>query len=303
MENPIETSMNGVLNQSVKAQDGAIKHGETIGLKHILAAGLLAFRLAAITARNLYEAGKKLLRERRTELDAALDEARAFATLARDNLKPILGADYSEAWDEAGFVGSLRVPRDADSMVPLMQSLTDYFTANPTLEVAQRNVTAAQAGLLYEALHKANSAVNAQEGAVKDLLTDRDDKFEAVRESLRALIDELSHLIEPLDGRWLAFGFNLPGADETPDAPTSLHAKVNGTGALLDWAVAPRADYYRVWKRVIGVDKEPIAAGSPTDAGFHFDNLPANASVEIAVSAVNSGGESAQSEVVTIVTH
>jgi hypothetical protein len=64
----------------------------------------------------------------------------------------------------------------------------------------------------------------------------------------------------------------------------------------------PRAEHYRVWKRVIGVEAEFVNVDSPTDANFTLENLPAHASVEIAVSAVNNGGESDLSASITIVT-
>ncbi|MDB6026989.1 MAG: hypothetical protein JWM68_3212, partial [Verrucomicrobiales bacterium] len=58
-----------------------------------------------------------------------------------------------------------------------------------------------------------------------------------------------------------------------------------------------------VWKRVIGLDAEPVAVGSPADLDFTLENLPAASTVEISISAVNNGGESQLSEKITITTH
>ena len=295
--------MNGVLVQSVSAEKGATEHGVTINLTHITAGFLLVSRQAAIAARELYENAKQLLRENRTALGQEVVPARAFATLVRDNLKPTLGSDYSEIWDRTGFVGSLAVPYTSDEVMMLMQSLAGFFTANPALEFAARNITAAQASALYIALETATGVVITQETVVGNLLADRDAKFETLRKALRDLINELSALIEPLDQRWKSFGFNLPGAEETPDVPINLHATVSGASASLKWPTTPRANYYHVWKRVIGADHELVAVGNPSDPDFTFNDLPPNAQVELAISAVNTGGESAQSEIVTITTH
>jgi len=51
---------------------------------------------------------------------------------------------------------------------------------------------------------------------------------------------------------------------------------------------AARAEYYRVYKRIRGVDAEPVAVGSPTDPDFTLERLPRNAEIELSVSAVNS---------------
>jgi hypothetical protein len=75
-----------------------------------------------------------------------------------------------------------------------------------------------------------------------------------------------------------------------------------GTAAL-KWNAAARADYYRVWKRVNGTDTELLAVGSPADLGFTIENLPAASAIDIVITAVNSGGESPVSEVITINTH
>ena len=68
------------------------------------------------------------------------------------------------------------------------------------------------------------------------------------------------------------------------------------------WDQSARAGHYRVWKKVVGVDENFISVGSPSDLDFTIENLPAGKTIQIAVSAVNNGGESLKSEVVTIVT-
>jgi hypothetical protein len=83
--------------------------------------------------------------------------------------------------------------------------------------------------------------------------------------------------------------------------PENLHVTLIGnTAAALKWDAAPRAEYYRVWKRVVGADEELVAVGSPADVDFTIEALPGNVEIEIAVSAVNNGGESAVGEVTRV---
>ena len=52
------------------------------------------------------------------------------------------------------------------------------------------------------------------------------------------------------------------------------------------------AEHYRVWKQVVGVDADFVAAGSPTDSDFTLTGLPSGATVKVRVTAVNDAGES-----------
>ncbi|MDB6025731.1 MAG: hypothetical protein JWM68_1954, partial [Verrucomicrobiales bacterium] len=125
-----------------------------------------------------------------------------------------------------------------------------------------------------------------------------------LRKRIRDVINELNMRLDPLDERWLAFGLNKPGALDMPDVPENITAILIGpNAAAMKWDAAARATYYRVWKRVIGVDAEPVAVGSPADIDFTLENLPAASTIEIYVSAVNNGGESQLSEKITITTH
>jgi fibronectin type 3 domain-containing protein len=77
---------------------------------------------------------------------------------------------------------------------------------------------------------------------------------------------------------------------------------VGPTAVSVKWDRAARAGHYRVWKRELGVDEQFVAVRSTGDRDITIEGLPHNATIEIAVSAVNNGGESARSAVVTLVT-
>ena len=51
------------------------------------------------------------------------------------------------------------------------------------------------------------------------------------------------------------------------------------------------------------VDAEFVLVDTRADLDFTLEGLPRNATIQVALSAANSGGESAKSAVVTVVTH
>jgi hypothetical protein len=94
---------------------------------------------------------------------------------------------------------------------------------------------------------------------------------------------------------------NWPGADEVPEVPKNISATLIGPNAAeVSWTVSPRTEYHHVWKKVADVDDDFILIGSPSDPDFMLEELSTQAQILIAVSALNSGGESRLSEPVTI---
>ncbi len=65
------------------------------------------------------------------------------------------------------------------------------------------------------------------------LLTSRKQKEKAMRRRLRGLIEELGRAMDPLDDRWIAFGLNKPGLQETPDRPTKVNVTLQGSSAAV----------------------------------------------------------------------
>ncbi|MFN7140419.1 MAG: fibronectin type III domain-containing protein [Limisphaerales bacterium] len=106
-----------------------------------------------------------------------------------------------------------------------------------------------------------------------------------------------------MDSHWLSFGLNRPGAKQRPPTPQNVTAVLVGTNAIaVKWANTPRAERYRVWRRI--VDQEPalVPIGSPADLDYTMEGLPSNSLIEIAVSAINNGGESATSTPIPVMT-
>jgi len=303
MKNIIIQTYNGALALATSLIKGVNKHGLAAKVKQNTEDVITADRTAAVTAADTLDVGRQLARTLRVTFFAARSEARRLAMLARDILKPIFGNEYNESWDITGFVGSIGIPKDILELEQLLEKLKLFFAANPQYEVAVREVTSAKFAALFTALSEARMAVAEQDAVVQQLTVVRDNAFTTLRKRMRGLIDELTLLLDPMDPLWLAFGLNRPGADETPEAPTGLMATlVSATTAALKWTVPPRTEYFRVWQKIHGSDGDYVAVASPTDPDVTLETLPAASTIDIVVTALNNGGESAFSEVVTITT-
>ena len=296
-------SMSEVLTVAEMAAIGLSKLEVTLGVTHNPETAMRDAIAAVVTANEALRQGNLLLGSRRTAVQVHVGGTRKFLTDARNTLKTYFGNSYSQAWNGTGFVGSLTLPTRMIALPPRLQAMQSYLTNTPAHENAPLFVTAVRAGTLHTDLCAAIGQVNEQLTAVDNLAAARDAAVRALREQIRDLIKELSQLMDPLDARWQTFGLNVPGAVETPDAPENLSAVLISGNAALKWKAAPRAERYRVWMKVNGVDQEMQSVGSATDVDFTIEGLPANATIEIAVSAVNNSGESGKSTVVTVITH
>ena len=260
----------------------------------------IAADVTALTSRSdAHEAERAALAAHWEQLRQTVVVVRTFLTLGRDVLKPVFGPRYSSAYNIVGFSGSLMVPRNHEALIAMLLSFEGFYVANPPMESPGIELTATRARELYDQLIAARAQVNKGEAQVRDLRVKKDAAAEALGKRLRGLIAELKMRLDPTDGRWLLFGFNMPGAKETPDAPENVTAmQIESNKAAVNWERAPRAEYYHVRLKVNGSDEEPRLVGSPRDPNFMLEELPANATVEVGISAINSGGESQSATII-----
>ena len=259
---------------------------------------------ALIAARDNHEQARLTLPEKFALVDSIMETGRNSLTMGRDVLKPVLGYEYSDKYAAIGLnQGSAALPRTIDGVQSTLGAFKGFFDANPTLEQASLNVTAAHYQSLYNQLLVARGQVNQQKKTIEDLMAERDAKEENLRKRIRWLISELEQRIDPLSSIWTAMGLNKPGANETPDMPEGVTVTLIGpTAAAVKWSQSPRAEYYRVYTKPHGGDGDYTLVGSPADLDFTIENLPTNSQIDVVVVAVNNGGASAQSEPVTITT-
>ncbi len=246
--------------------------------------------------------GKHDLRGLRTALTLKQTDAYDIAFVVRDSLKRSFGRSYNVRWEGTGFTSTLVVPKSVARLEELLRSLKAFYTSNPQHEV-EDVATAALVEAALTALSTAKEAVTVKRGAVRTLLAARKQKEKVLRSRIRGVVEELKRVVGPIDGRWDAFGLNQPGLKQAPERPGKITIVLQAGGkAAVKWAKSARAEYYRVWLKVIGVDDEAIPVGSPTDLDYMIETMPAASQVEVSISAVNNGGESARSEVVVVVT-
>jgi hypothetical protein len=256
-----------------------------------------------IMACGNYEQAKQVKATRRTALYEKLRIVTEFIRFTRDVFKRLWGTQYSELFTALGFQGSLEMPNGIEEMKRMLRAMIAHLTANPTQEMAPL-ITAAHAQSLLDALVGAQTALVAQDVVISTSMEARDVRFEALKKRISGVYQELRMQLGPLDPRWENFGFNKPGADETPEQVTGVKVTLIGaTAAAVKWNASARAAYYRVWFKLHGTEAGYVAVGSPADLDFTIENLPAASAIDIIVTAMNTGGESPVSEVITINTH
>jgi hypothetical protein len=98
---------------------------------------------------------------------------------------------------------------------------------------------------------------------------------------------------EVVDPRWLEFGLNLPAAPNVPVIPRNVAVNTNTTGEFFITCAPSRyATHYRFFTARPGVDEEPVHVGNSDEPMFHLTGLTTGETLEIYVTAANSGAES-----------
>ena len=304
MQNPLGKSPAVLSTQIGKAMPGVVKYGAALGLPAGTSDALAAAMADVTASGDSYKQSWDDLKSRRQAVTVALKASAIFCAMVREIIKPALGPRHSLQWEAVGFTGSLQVATSVDAMLLMLGSIASYLTLHPEFVREDSDITVLRANTLAGDLTTARNAVAEYKANRNRLLTARNQKENGARRQLRGLLNSLELALPPLDDRWLEFGFNKPGAKLRPNVPAEVTTILVAPNAVaVKWLAAPRAEHYRVWKQVNGVDQELIAVGSPTDPNFTLEGLPSNSTILIGISAVNNGGESAVSELVTIVTH
>ena len=296
MENPSARTITDLLIDAGDAAFGANHLRDQVDLLQNTEPKIREEIVALTEAVNYCQQVKLDLAGCRSTVRALLEEAIGSLTLARDFFKPMLGSQFGPKWIALGMPGSLYFPRSAVQIQPIVQCYQIFLQNNPAQELPQKQITADYFGSLFQRLAAARNEVSRQELNLDLAYADRDAKAEKLRKRLRDLKAELKMLLEPIDPRWKMFGFNPPGAKETPEAPENVKAIiVNETRAMISFPPSAGATHYRVYRKIVGVDAEPVPIGSPTEPDFMIEDLKLGVTMEISISAVNEAGESSRS--------
>ena len=301
MENRLTNSVAELQDRIARAIPAVTKYAAALGLPADLAERLTQMATDLAARDTDYEEGKAVLSAKRRLLETAIDESRAHATVVRDLHKRKFGTRYCQAWDILGFRRSLMIPRTIPELLDVLASMGGHLEQSPEMGSADLDITAEKTRALRTELSAARTAVDQNIANRDRLFKARSDLAQKARRLLRALLDDLKYALDPMDPRWMEFGFNRPGATTTPDVPENVTVtRLTETAALVKWDKAPRAEYYHVTMQIEGVDAEPRRIGTSAEADWMINDLPPNAKTRIQVSALNSSGESRFSDAVVI---
>lgn len=216
-------------------------------------------------------------------------------------LKNYLGNQWNSQWQAAGFTGgSLAMP---DDPLPMLGELSAYFNEHATQQNPQLGITAAACQTRKTALTLARAEANQGVQALGGAKAANDAAVKTLYKRMTSLRSELDHLLSDDDPRWYAFGFDRPSDGWGPGPVEHLVLTPGGAGMVFaDWEDARRAERYRVFKQVAGVDTEPVEVTSTaTDSQYNLSGLPSGATVTVKVVAVNSAGDGAMSATAMVV--
>ncbi|MEI7730381.1 MAG: fibronectin type III domain-containing protein [Verrucomicrobiota bacterium] len=296
--NPIPNQYGQVMSLARDMVDGLHRYETVIGVKQNTEAKFLVDIAATDTATMNFSDAKKAKKTLGANIRIADSNMRAFIKATRAIFAQKFGEHWNQNWQGTNWPGgSTAVPGNQAKRSQLCTDLKTYLTKNPTMENAPLEVTAAKAGLLFDAMHDAHEAWNDGVVAASQKRVARDAAMETLRVRMRALIQELTPLMDPLDPRWDAFGLDQPGAPDLPEIPENLIVTTDGPGVLLaDWPDSRRANYYRIFIQVVDVDEDFRHVINRDNSDVRLTGLPTGKTVKFRVTAANDTGESQPSE-------
>ncbi len=301
--NNIPTSLKDLLHLASACRAGATALGGSIPLVLNTGSALGSDRANTVQVQFVYRTSLSELPAFRLAVKNTRRDGRAYATKARNWLVNTLGPSHTLAWSAVGFDNdSVEIPKDDAGLETLLERMHLYFANNPGQENPDPkvNVTAARAQTFCLALGSAVGALNGKEQDCGTKKGARDTAAKALRKRLRGLVQELGQTLADDDARWRQFGLNLPAAPNVPKVPRNVAVNTNTAGELfITCAAAQYATHYRFFTARPDVDEEPVHVGNSDEPMFHLAGLTAGETLEVYVTAANSGAESLFSKPVT----
>ncbi len=283
--------------------DAAHDHEVAIGIKQNTEAVVRPALDAARGAESTFGQCQVLRKTANAAMTTADNAAKLFINRSKKRLSFFLGDSYSTEWGAAGWPNnSVAMPSTQDERFSLVNSLKLYLTTNPTQESTDMQVTAALALACHTTLSNARTALDLKVTESGQAKATRDAAEENLRKRMRGMITELETLLGPDDPLWHAFGLSRPADEDTPEAPSFTTATAGGSGiVLVDWDDPLRAERFRVWILVLGVDLEFRAVETVYDSDATLPGLTPGSTVKIRVTSANAAGESQPGPVAEIV--
>jgi len=296
--NPIPNTNGPFIQLANNMSTGLTQLGATLGITQITPEAFQGYITAFVNADNDFNTARSDRHEASDNYRTATKALARWLEVVRLSLAQRFGNRWSTAWAQAGFINnSTKVPDRLADQMTLGQQLVSFFTANPSYELPQIDVTAAQGTTLTNAVLTAQQARNdakTTSKTTKDL--DATARL-ALAYEMRLLIQILTKLLGPDDPRWNTFGLNMPSANTTPGQPVNVAASLDASGNILvSCDAVPLATRYRWRMLLVDVDnKYSLAARTVAPLGV-IKGVQPGLTVQIIVQAVNVTQQGVASE-------
>lgn len=302
--NALPTRLDRLLALAKDMKKGIHDLEATLQIKQNTEASFGPAILAMEGAEQTYQDARVAKKTANAAVTTADNAAKLFIKNARRRLSKFFGENYNAEWAAAGWPeNSTGVPSTQADRYTLVTALKNHLTSHAAHASEDMDVTVAAATTVETALKTARGDLAT---AITDCGTTknaRDTAEENLRTKMSGLISELDQLMPDDDPRWHQFGLSMPSDPSLPEAPEGLVVIPGTPGTLLaDWEDALRADRYRVYLQVVGVDADFHALPTPFyDSDATVPGLPSGATVKVRVTSVNDAGESGPSAEVSAV--
>jgi hypothetical protein len=296
--NNIPTNTNQLIGLANKMLTGLSGLGTSLGITQITPEAFQADLNAFTTEESSYIATRSSRQADYNRFHSAEKALTDWLQITRNVLAARFGSRWSTAWAQAGFVNaSTALPVRIQSRIALALRLINYFTANPTAQVASMNVTAAQGTTLRSGTLSAQDALMTSSVLLNTKSEARATAQTKLVDAMRALIKILEATLAKSDPRWEAFGLRMPASKSTPGRPQNLRATINESGAVIvECDPVPLAHRYRWRMRMVGVDLDYQLAARSVNPIAAIRSIQPGHTVEIIVQAVTDNLQGTPSE-------
>ena len=289
MSNELPSTQTRLWARATDAADGLADHGGTLQVKQNTEAAVRADLQAAKDTEKAYQQAIQTESDALGERNAVNSNAKGFLALAKRQLADEAGHLPPKLWPD----GTTEIPYDVDARLKILEAVADYLKDHPAAANADKNFTETRARQLLADLPARRKTLH---DAVRRRVTAKDlrDKADAaLRTRLSGLTGELGQLLPDDSTDYYWFGLVPPAGAERPaamDAPV-LH-QVGPQAVAVGWPHASRAEKYRPFVQVIGVDPDFRALDLQRGEDLLLEGLPPTATVRVALTAHNAAGES-----------
>lgn len=289
-------------------EDGLSKDGQALNIKQIDAAQMTSATDVLVQADKLFNTSRSLQQTAYNNFHAADDALTAWLGVVTGSLSAFFGKRWSAQWVQVGFINpSIGIPSTISDRAALALRMINFLSANPGYEASNQGVTAAKGTTLRGNASTTQGLATAADKDLSDQGTAREAAVADLASKMRLLIGLLSEILKTDDPRWLDFGLEMPAKLTTPAPPAGLAvaaaptqgamgaADPNTTTVLVTCDATPFATRYRFRMRMAGLLGSNYQLVASTTEPMAQINVPANATVEFIIQAVNGNRQSVAS--------